>query len=108
MSLAIAFKGTEGLVLAADSRVTLTTQVTGKPPQGMREQTLLLPATFDNATKLLKIEAQPHVGAVTYGLGALGMQQPRTAHSFMPEFEAELAKESDEKHESQWAHSPSH
>ncbi len=84
MSLGIAFKGPEGIVLAADSRVTLTAQV----PQ----QNMLLPSTFDNATKLLHVASQPFVGVVTYGLGALGQRQPRTAHSFMPEFEDELQK----------------
>ena len=77
MSLGIVFKGPEGIVLAADSRVTLT---------GQREN-MLLPASFDNATKLLRIRTQNFVGVVTYGLGAIGAGQPRTAHSFMPEFE---------------------
>ncbi|MBI3660174.1 hypothetical protein HY230_06850 [Candidatus Acetothermia bacterium] len=82
MSLGIAFKGPEGIVLAADSRVTLTAEIP--------EEKLILPATFDNATKLLRVKGQPYVGAVTYGLGALGTREPRTAHSFLPEFEFEL------------------
>jgi hypothetical protein len=86
MSLGIAFKGPEGIVLAADSRVTLNAQV--QVPQG---PALLLPATFDNATKLLKVKGQDYVGAITYGTGAIGQQEPRTAHSFIPEFEASLA-----------------
>jgi hypothetical protein len=81
MSLGIAFKGPEGIVLAADSRVTLTVQ----------QQNMTIPATYDNATKLLRVAGQDYVGAVTYGLGALGMQEPRTAHSYVPEFEAEIA-----------------
>lgn len=85
MSLGIAFKGPEGIVLAADSRVTLT----AKLPQ----QNMLVPAVYDNATKLLKVAAQKYVGAVTYGVGAIGQIQPRTAHSYMPEFEEKLAKE---------------
>jgi hypothetical protein len=85
VSLGIAFKGPEGIVLAADSRVTLLAQQPGLQH--------LIPATFDNATKLLKVASQSHVGAVTYGLGALGTYSPRTAHSFLPEFEAELAGE---------------
>ena len=84
MSLGIAFKGPEGIVLAADSRVTLTAQA-----QSVLGP-MLLPATFDNATKLLKVNGQDHVGAVTYGAGAIGQQEPRTAHSFLPEFEASL------------------
>jgi hypothetical protein len=84
MSLGIAFKGPEGIVLAADSRATLNAQV--QTPQGP----MLLPAAFDNATKLLKANGQEHVGAVTYGAGAINPQEPRTPHSFMPEFEASL------------------
>ena len=85
MSLGIAFKGPEGVVLAADSRVTLNN--TFVQPNG---QTMVLASTFDNATKLLKIKGQDYVGAVTYGVGAIGQQAPRTAHSFIPEFEAIL------------------
>jgi hypothetical protein len=58
---------------------------------------MALPATFDNATKLLRVAGQKYVGAVTYGVGALGEKQPRTAHSFIPEFEAELAKKHGER-----------
>jgi len=65
MSLGIAFKGPEGIVLAADSRVTLTTQIEREG------QTAVLPSTFDNARKLLRIDGQYFVGALTYGLGAL-------------------------------------
>lgn len=90
MSLGIAFKGPEGIVLAADSRVTLTRTVPNTavtPPT-----TWVLPSTYDNATKLLRVNGQNFVGVVTYGLGAIGQSQPRTAHSFMPEFEAELGQ----------------
>jgi hypothetical protein len=85
LSLGIAFKGPEGIVLAADSRVTLTGPATGS--------NLLLQAHYDSATKLLKAKEHDNVGAVTYGLGALGGRQPRTAHSYLPEFETELASE---------------
>jgi hypothetical protein len=79
MSLGIVIKGTEGLVLAAESRVTLT----ATPPQGPALQ-----VNFDNATKLLSFgDAHSYVGAVTYGVAAIGL---RTAHSFIPEFEASL------------------
>ncbi len=61
MSLGIAFKGPEGIVLAADSRVTLTAQ--------NAQTNTRLPAYFDNATKLLKVGGQEYVGAVTYGVG---------------------------------------
>jgi hypothetical protein len=88
MSLGIAIKGPEGLVLAADSRVTMLTQhqlAPGQPPT-------LVPSTFDHATKLLRIrhEKQNHVAAITFGAGAIGLQAPRTARSYMPEFEEEL------------------
>jgi hypothetical protein len=88
MTLAIGFKGSEGLVLAADSRVTIQaiTQPAGAPHQ------MIIPATYDNATKLLKVQGQEHVAAVTYNAGAVGVQQPRTAHSLLPEFEAQLAQ----------------
>ena len=84
LSLGIAFKGPEGIVLAADSRVTLTGQ------KQTASQQVLVPATFDNATKMLHVVGQQFAGAVTYGLGVIGQQEPRTAHSFMPEFEDEL------------------
>ena len=70
MSLGIAFKGPEGLVLAADSRVTLLAQVQGVAVlQGAQ---VVMPATFDNATKLLSVPSQKHVAAITYGAGAIG------------------------------------
>jgi hypothetical protein len=88
MSLGIAFKGPEGIVLAADSRVTLnvTMNAPGQPP-------FLLPSFYDNAVKLLKAKGQDFVGAVTYGVGSIGQTAPRTAHSFMPEFEAKLVED---------------
>jgi hypothetical protein len=66
-------------VLAADSRVTLATQVLGQT----------LPVHYDNATKVLTMSADPHkhVGAVTYGAALIG---GRTVNSFLPEFEVGL------------------
>ena len=87
MSLGIAFKGPEGIVLAADSRVTLTAEM-----QRGGEK-MMLPATYDNATKLLQLSEIKNVGVVTYGIGAIGQKEPRTAHSFLPELEEELSKE---------------
>jgi hypothetical protein len=86
MSLAVVIKGTEGLVLAADSRVTLQAQQEGGP---------LLPVNYDNATKLLTF-SKPHtnVGAVTYGVAVIGQ---RTAHSYIPEFEVVLKEELERK-----------
>jgi len=92
MSLGIAFKGPEGIVLAADSRVTLNAET---PPIAGKSR--IFTSTFDNATKLLRVNKQTHVGAVTYGLGALGQTEPRTAHSFLPEFEASLIEKHQER-----------
>lgn len=82
MSLGIAFKGPEGVVLAADSRVTLYQRFPWIPGE-----TFVLPATFDHATKLLRLPHHKYVGIITYGAGSIGAKQPRTAHSFLPEFE---------------------
>ncbi len=89
MSLGIMIKGSEGIVLAADSRVTLFNQLPPNP--AMANQVVVIPANFDNATKLLRVLGQKDVGAVTYGLGAfITPDGPRTMHSFIPEFEEEL------------------
>ena len=48
------------------------------------------PATIKDAKKLLKVTGQDHVAAVTYGIGAIGQATPRTANSYLPEFENEL------------------
>src|SRR5258707_9471535 len=93
MSLGIMIKGSEGVVLAADSRVTLFNQVQQQQPGpgAVPPPLLVIPATFDNATKVLKIKGQDYVGAVTYGLGAfMTANGPRTMQSFIPEFEQEL------------------
>ncbi len=76
MSLGVVIKGPEGIVLAADSRVTLEAQKKDSRP---------IPVNYDNATKLLSF-SKPHnyVGVVTYGQAVIGL---RTAHSFVPEFE---------------------
>lgn len=81
MSLGIIIKGPEGLVLASESRVTLAAQL---PNQQVH-------MNFDNAVKLLSFSPPNNtVGAVTYGQAAISL---RTAHSFMPEFEAKLPSE---------------
>jgi hypothetical protein len=98
MSLGIAIKGPEGIVLAADSRVTLFNQIQAAPPPA---PPMLIPATFDSATKLLNIRSnrktdgkESYVAAVTYGTGAIiGSNQPRTAHSFLPELDNEIGEE---------------
>lgn len=79
MSLGIVIKGPEGLVLAADSRVTVSAETSSS---------VEIHVNFDNATKLLSFsEPNNYVGAVTYGQAAIGL---RTANSFLPEFEANL------------------
>jgi hypothetical protein len=91
VSLGIAFKGAEGIVLAADSRVTLLAGVPGvQVPAGTQ---LVVPATFDNATKLINSKSQRYIAAVTFGCGAIGQKEPRTAASFMTEFDSQLATE---------------
>jgi hypothetical protein len=78
MSIGIIIKGTEGLVLAAESRITLTLK---------NEKGEVLPVNYDNARKVLQFAKQPYIGAVTYGLGGIGL---RNANSYINEFEATL------------------
>lgn len=79
MSLGIVVKGAEGVVLASDTRITLTAQMKGSPSFNVN---------FDNASKILTF-GEPHnyVAALTYGAAVIGN---RTAHSFVPELELEL------------------
>ena len=92
MSLAIAFKSSEGIVLAADSRVTLTgTKQTGN-------QVEVTHSYYDNATKLFNVNGQKDIGVVTYGTGVILSQGiPRTVHSYLPEFESQLARRGAER-----------
>jgi hypothetical protein len=61
MSLGIVFKGTEGVVLAADSRVTLIARI----PNPASSQPIAVQATFDNASKMLRVKGQEFIGAIT-------------------------------------------
>lgn len=80
MSLGIAIKGPEGIVLAAESRITLTVQ---NP-----ETKETLAVNYDNAQKLLNFSGpHNHIGAVTYGTGGIGL---RSAYSYITEFESSL------------------
>ncbi len=79
MSFAIAFKASEGVVLAVDSRTTFTSQEPNTD--------LVFASTYDNAMKLLYTKKQSHIGAMTYGAGAINSLSPRTVHSYLPEFE---------------------
>lgn len=83
MSLGIVIKGPEGLVLAADSRVTIGRKTSNNE---------IFQVSFDNATKLLSFKDQDYVGAVTYGAATVGASL-RTAQSYLPEFEAQLESE---------------
>lgn len=87
MSLGILIKAPEGIVLAAESRVTLTVENIQKQEK--------IHSTFDNATKVLSFNI-PHdkFGAVTYGQAAIGF---RTAQSFIPEFESDLKNNKKDK-----------
>lgn len=83
MSLGIIIKAPEGIVLAAESRVTLTNKVV--MPDGSEQFTHV---NFDNAKKVLTF-SHPYdkIGVVTYGQAAIGF---RTAQTFIPEFETTL------------------
>ena len=86
MSLGVVVKGTEGIVLAADSRITLMAN------QHNRQFTV----NFDNASKLLTFgKSHPYVAGVTYGEAVIGStpNDIRTAHSFVPEFETDLPED---------------
>lgn len=87
MSLGIVIKAPEGIVLAAESRVTLTTPTNNGNG--------VLHVNFDNATKLLSFSKPYHdLGVVTYGQAAIGF---RTAQTFIPEFESTLENNGDGK-----------
>lgn len=85
MSLAIITKVPEGIVLAAESRVSYDI------PYGDNGSRLV---TFDNATKVLEMDGYNRFGAVTFGVANIG---DRTAHSFLPEFIAHLKKDKQKK-----------
>ena len=55
--------------------------------------TAIIPATYDNAIKLLRVKKQEFVGAITFGNAVFDQQQPRTANSFLQEFEATLPQD---------------
>lgn len=85
MSLGVVVKGTGGIVLAADSRVTLMAN------RGNSQFAI----NFDNASKLLTFgEPNTYIGAVTYGEAVIGSapNDIRTAYSFIPEFETGLTE----------------
>ncbi len=81
MSLIVVFKGREGIVMGADSRITLT----GNPP-----------VYYDNATKLIQIKGLDHLGVMTCGSAFVDAYFKRTPHSFLPDIEAGTVAESDD------------
>lgn len=92
MSLGVVIKGPEGVVLAADSRLTLEAQNI--------QRSMVIPVTFDNASKLLSFSGldsdlgDPHryVAVITYGQAVIGtdINDLRTAHSYVPELVGKL------------------
>jgi len=88
MSLGLVVKVPEGLVLAAESRVTVTVadKETGTP----RGQ-----AAYDNTTKLFSFN-DPHdsIGVVTYGQAFIGN---RTAYGYFTEFNEQLSEQHPER-----------
>lgn len=79
MSLAITVITPEGIVQAADSRVSI--------PMNIRDGVLSY-SSLDHATKLLAFESpNTHISVATYGAGTIGA---RTAHSFTKEFQETL------------------
>ena len=84
MSLGIVIKGPEGVVLASDTRVTLTRMIgAGQPPTIVN---------FDNASKMLTLDGENgRVAAVTQGNSTVG---GRTGHSLLPEFQNQLSEHS--------------
>jgi hypothetical protein len=100
MSLGIVVKGSEGIVLAADSRLTVGAQIMVLQQKPNTPAPVQVPqqifVNFDNAAKLLTF-ADPNkwIGAVTYGAAVIGTKPNdlRTAQSFIPEFEGTLSKD---------------
>ena len=84
MSLGVVIKSPSGIVMAADSRVTL--QVTNTLTAAS------FPVHYDNALKVLRFNPpHTHVAAVTYGQATIP-GEARTVDGYLPELEAHLPK----------------
>lgn len=85
MSLAVTVICPEGVVVAADSRVTLSYYL---DPDA--EEKIIIQSNFDNATKLITLK-EPHnyVAISTVGAGTIC---DRTIHSFAAEFQESLGE----------------
>jgi hypothetical protein len=83
MSLAVTVICPEGVVVATDSRVTLSYYLDPKA-----DEKIIVQSNFDNATKLLTLK-KPHnfVAISTVGAGTIG---DRTIHGFGAEFQETL------------------
>lgn len=83
MSLGIVIKSPAGIVLAADSRVTLqaTNKDTGET----------FAAHYDNATKILRLQPDSSVAALSFGQAVIP-GTVRTPASYVPELERALEK----------------
>jgi len=74
MTLSVVFKGIEGIVLSADSRLTVQAQ-TGSI------------SFYDNATKIFALPGQRHCGVITAGSSTIPIQsQSRSLTSHLLEF----------------------
>lgn len=86
MTLALGFKGTDGVSLAVDSRLT------SLRPQGDGE--LDVDATYDGAVKLLTFRRQLFIAAVTYGRAELGSRaNPQPIDTYNADFNLRLPEE---------------
>lgn len=74
MSLAVVIKSVEGIVLAADSCVT----VMGKISDAVSGNNFN--TSYDNANKVFSFNSARNIGAITYGAAVIGN---RTAQSFI-------------------------
>ena len=86
VSIGLIIKSPEGLVLAAESRISLNLGI-----QNIAGQQIQRSVTYDNVHKVLNFGRPPtphsRVGVVIYGLGGIGI---RSAYSFIPEFQSTL------------------
>ena len=86
MSLGIVVKSPAGIVLAADSRITIQARnsLTGET----------FAASYDNATKIVRLGEGSTVAALSFGQAVIPGTM-RTPASYVPEFEAALERRSD-------------
>lgn len=88
MTICVAVRVAEGLVLSADSTVAL--EGTFDTPQGQQRQIM---QTFDYASKVTRIKDYP-IGIMSWGLGAI---QNRSIQSLIMEFEYDYPSSGEQK-----------